>query len=187
MDEKLAFIYRRRSIRKFTDQPIEPEKITELLKAAMAAPTAMNTQPWQFVVVTEEELLKKIRNTLVFGKMNAPLAIVVCGNMGVFNKRLTGKFWVQDCSAATQNILLAASALGLGSVWCGVHPIHTFEHRISQVLSLPAEVTPLNVIYIGYPAEEKPARTQYDPAKVSWNGYKKAEPSSEDVADPISD
>jgi len=184
MNEILNFIYRRRSIRKFTEQPIEPEKITELLKAAMAAPTAMNTQPWQFVVVTEEELLKKIRNTLVFGKMKAPLAIVVCGNLGVFNKRVTNRFWVQDCSAATQKILLAAGALGLGGVWCGVHPIHTFERRISQILSLPEEVTPLNVLYIGYPAEEKPARTQYDPAKVSWNGYKKISDQPETTIAP---
>lgn len=181
MEEILDFIYRRRSIRKFTGQLVEPEMITELLKAAMAAPTAMNSQPWEFVVITDESLLKKIRNSLVFGKMNAPLAIVVCGNMTIFNKRLTGKFWVQDCSAATQNILLAASVLGLGSVWCGVHPINTYERRISQILDLPADVIPLNVLYIGYPAEEKPARTQYDPAKVSWNKYNQTETN---VIDP---
>ncbi|MDY6846537.1 MAG: nitroreductase family protein, partial [Chloroflexota bacterium] len=80
-------------------------------------------------------------------------------------------FWVQDCSAATENILLAAVALGLGTVWLGVHPIHNFKKRISAILGLPKNVDPLNIIYVGYPAEEKKPRTQYDPKRVHWEKY----------------
>jgi nitroreductase len=164
-------IFARRSIRRFQSTPIEKEKIETLLKAAMAAPSAMNKQPWEFVVVTNPEILKEIRASLMFGKFVAPLAIVVCGNTSIFKNPTKADFWVQDCSAATQNILLTAVELELGTVWLGVHPIHNFSKKISRVLDLPDHIKPLNVIYVGYPAEEKPSRTQYDPEKVHWETY----------------
>jgi nitroreductase len=164
-------IYARRSIRKYEDKPVEEEKLELLLKAAMAAPSGMNIKPWEFVVVTDPEVIGKIRSALMFAKFYAPAAIAVCGNLSVFKNFKASRFWVQDCSAATQNILLAAVGLGLGTVWLGVHPVHVFEKRISGILALPKHVTPLNVIYIGYPAENKPARTQYDPARVHWQAY----------------
>jgi len=164
-------IYSRRSIRRYQPKKIETEKIETLLKAAMAAPSAMNFKPWEFVVVTQPEILDEIRSALMFGKFNAPAAIVVCGNTSFFKNPVASKYWVQDCSAATQNILLAAVELGLGTVWCGVHPIHNFTKRISTILDLPEHVKPLNVIYVGYPAEEKPARTQYDPDRVHWESF----------------
>ncbi len=171
MNDALDLIMRRRSIRKYTDQAVEPEKIECLLKAAMAAPTAMNMQPWEFIVIQDEAILKDIRKALVFGKINAPLAIVVCGNLSVFKRQLTERFWVQDCSAATQNILLAAVDMDLGSVWCGVHPINSFERQLSQILGLPGHVHPLNVIFIGYPAEVKEARTQYQTDRIHYDRY----------------
>lgn len=171
MSDILSLILQRRSIRKYLDQPVEEEKIEQLLKAAMAAPSAMNRQPWEFVVIRDQEILEKIHKTLTFGKMQAPLAIVVCGNLSGISKKLTNGFWVQDCSAATQNILLAATGLGLGSVWCGVHPIYTYEKSISTFLGLPEGIKPLNVIFIGYPAEEKEARTQYNPDCVHYDRY----------------
>lgn len=164
-------IYARRSIRKYQEKPVETEKIELLLKAAMAAPSAMNVKPWEFVVLTHPDLLIEIRTSLMFAKFDAPAAIVVCGNTSFFKHPIAEKFWVQDCSAATQNILLAAVELGLGTVWLGVYPIHNFIRRISEVLSLPKHVIPLNVIYLGYPAEEKPARTQYDAKRVHWQSY----------------
>ncbi len=164
-------IYERRSIRQYQEKPVEREKLETLLKAAMAAPSAMNIKPWEFVVVTEPETMDEIRSSLMFGKHNAPAVIVVCGNTAFFKHPMASKFWVQDCSAATENILLAAVELGLGTVWLGVHPIHNFSKRISQILHLPEKVKPLNVIYVGYPAEEKPARTQYDPDRVHWETY----------------
>lgn len=164
-------IYARRSIRQYQAKPVEKEKLTTLLKAAMAAPSAMNIKPWEFVVVTDTEMMDSIRASLMFGKHNAPAAIVVCGNTSFFKHPMASKFWVQDCSAATENILLAAVALGLGTVWLGVHPIHNFKKRISAILGLPKNVDPLNIIYVGYPAEEKKPRTQYDPKRVHWEKY----------------
>ncbi len=164
-------IYARRSIRNYQEKPVESKKIEVLLKAAMAAPSARNSKPWEFVVVTDPSMMSKVREAMTFGKYNAPMAIVVCGNLSLIKRPLTSQFWVQDCSAATENILLAAVSLGLGTVWLGVHPIHNFTKRISKVLQLPEHVKPLNVIYIGYPAQEKPARTQYDPSNVHWETY----------------
>ena len=164
-------IYARRSIRRYKEKPVEIEKLEKLLEAAMAAPSAMNIKPWEFVVVTNPETMDEIRSSLMFGKHNAPAAIVVCGNTSFFKNPLASKYWVQDCSAATENILIAAVELGLGTVWLGVHPIYNFKKRISKILGLPDHVNPLNVIYVGYPAEEKPARTQYDPGRVHWETY----------------
>lgn len=164
-------IYARRSIRQYQAKPVEKEKLTTLLKAAMAAPSAMNIKPWEFVVVTAPETMDLFRASLMFGKHNAPAAIVVCGNTSFFKHPKASMFWVQDCSAATENILLAAVALGLGTVWLGVHPIHNFKKRISEILGLPKNVEPLNIIYVGYPAEEKNPRTQYDPNRVHWEKY----------------
>jgi nitroreductase len=164
-------IYTRRSIRRYQEKPVEKEKIEWLLKAAMAAPSAMNIKPWEFVAVTDPDVMAKIRSSLMFAKFNAPAAIAVCGNTSFFKHANATRFWVQDCSAATQNILLAAVSLGLGTVWLGVHPVHVFTKRISEILALPKHVIPLNVIYVGYPAEEKPARTQYDERRVHWESY----------------
>ena len=167
-------IYARRSIRKFTDEAVNDELIEHLLKAAMAAPSATNAQPWRFLVIRDPGILASIRKEMPFGKMNAPCAICVCGDMSIFKRPIVDRFWVQDCSAATENILLAAVALGLGTVWCGVHPIPLIERRIHHVLGLPANVKVLNVVFLGYPAEEKESRTQYDAKKVFLDRYGEA-------------
>lgn len=171
MKTDLDFIFKRRSIRKFQEKGVEPEKIESLLKAAMAAPTAMNYQPWEFVVITEKERIEKVKSALTFAKSNAPLVICVCGNLINLKQLVKERFWVQDCSAATENILLAATALGMGSVWCGVHPISMYVKKVSEILELPSGVIPLNALFIGYPAEEKEARTQYNPEKVHRQKY----------------
>jgi len=177
MSDFMDVILKRRSIRKFTKQPVEKEKLILLLEAAMAAPTAMNAQPWEFVVITDEEVMDRFRNTLMFAKMNAPAAICVLGSSRRQKNKAGEKFWVQDCSAATENILLAATALGLGSVWIGIHPVTLFKRQVSEILNLPEGVTPLNLIYIGYPAEEKEPRTQYEDERVHWGPF----PTSEQV------
>lgn len=168
----LNFIFSRRSIRKFTSAKVSESDVKSLLEAAMAAPTAMNMKPWHFVVVDDPDTLGKLRGALPFGKMNAPLAISVCGNLRTIKRPVLERYWVQDCSAAAENLLLAANALGLGAVWCGVHPIKRLEDAVREVLDLPGQVIPLNVVYIGYPAEEKSARTQYDQTKISHNLFK---------------
>lgn len=171
MPEALDFIFKRRSIRKYTDQPVEPEKLDLLLQAAMAAPSAMNCKPWEFVVVTDPGRLTQFRKRLVFGDRNAPAAIVVCGNPRLSVNPAARLFWVQDCSAATENLLVAAAGLGLGTVWVGVHPVAEFVRVVRQIAGLPKHVTPLGLVYVGYPAEEKPARTQYDAGRVHRETY----------------
>lgn len=169
--EMLDIIFKRRSIRAFLDQPVEKEKIITCLRAAMAAPTAANSQPWEFVVVDEDEIMSQFRKRFVFAKYNAPCAIVVCSNKNLAFKGPGHEMWVQDCSAATQNILLAATSLGLGSLWVGIYPLEHNIKRLKSILSLPEDVTPLNIIYLGYPSEVKPSRTRYNEKRVYWNQY----------------
>lgn len=171
MDDSIGTILKRRSIRKFTDQPVETEKLTRLMEAAMAGPSAMNAQPWEFVIITDKSVIDRFRKALPLGKMNAPVVICVLGSSRMQRNKAGDKFWVQDCSAATENILLAATALGLGSVWVGIHPVTMFKRQVSEILNLPDEVTPLNLIYLGYPAEEREARTQYEEKRVHWGAF----------------
>lgn len=171
MTNFIDVILARRSIRKYTDQPVPREILETLLKAAMAAPTAMNAQPWEFVVITEQKTLAALRGSLIFAKMNAPAAICVLGSERMQKNKTGSRFWVQDCSAATENILLAATALGLGSVWVGVHPVTIFTRAVAKVLNLPDGVTPLNLIFVGYPAETKEPRTQYEEQRVHWEAF----------------
>ena len=171
MNETLENIFKRRSIRKFTDQPVEIEKLTLLLQAGMAAPSAMNNQPWEFIVVTHPDQLEKIRKGFIFGKYNAPAAIVVCKNSKKQKRAAVERFWVQDCSAAVENILIAAVSLGLGTVWLGVYPITKMSRVVTEIFSLPEHVAPLAVIYVGYPDEIKEARTQYNEDRIHWQTY----------------
>jgi nitroreductase len=161
-------IFARRSIRKYTEEPVSGQTIEILLKAAMAAPSASDRKPWQFIVVTERETLDALAEAHRHGKMlfEAPLCISVCGDL----TEMEG-FWVQDCSAATENLLLAATALGLGTVWLGVYPRDERVAAVRRILALPDHITPLNLVSIGYPAEEKEPRTQYNEARVHWERW----------------
>jgi nitroreductase len=172
MNPTLETIFQRRSIRKYTDQPVEPEKLDLLLKAGMAAPSAMNCRPWEFIVVTDPEKLAQFRTRLIFGDRNAPAAIVVCGNPALSTNPAARLFWVQDCSAAAENILIAAVGLGLGTVWIGIHPVAKFVKTVRDIIFIPKSVTPLCIIYVGYPADDKPARTQYDPQRIHYQEYR---------------
>jgi nitroreductase len=171
MNPTLDTIFRRRSIRKYTNRPVEPEKLDLLLQAGMAAPSAMNCKPWEFVVVTGPERLAQFRKRLVFGDRNAPAAIVVCGHPALSANPTARLFWVQDCSVAAENILIAATGLGLGTVWIGIHPVAEFVRIVRQIVGLPRGVTPLCILYVGYAEEEKPARTQYDAARIHKDKY----------------
>jgi nitroreductase len=162
--------YKRRSIRNYLDKQVDRDTILTLLKAATAAPTA-NCQPWEFIVIDEAERLLEIRERFVFARYNAPAAIVVCGNMKLAFKGPSKEMWVQDCSAAIENILLAATGMGLGSVWIGVYPVESNVKAMKKILNIPEHVTPLGMVYIGYPAEEKEARTRFDEKRVYWQEY----------------
>ena len=161
-------LIQRRSVRKFTDQPISEENIQELLIAAMSGPSACNRCPWEFFVVTNSEKLDLLRSASRFTKMNAPLAIVVCGNISRALPMQLSSFWIQDCSAATENILLRVTDLGLGAVWCGVHPQKRAEERVRNILELKEKLVPLNIIWIGHPAESPEPRVQYDSKRVHY-------------------
>jgi len=183
MNEVLKAIEGRRSIRRFTDQPIDKETLTLLLKAAMAAPTAMNAQPWEFVVITELNIIEQLRQNLMFGKMHPAAVICVLGSKRMQKNKAGDRFWVQDCSAASQNILLAATSLGLGAVWIGIHPVAIFQHPVIRILNLPEGVIPLNLIYLGYPAEEKEPRTQYEESRVHWGPFLRQESDRVEILD----
>jgi nitroreductase len=156
-------IFARRSIREYNPKPVSEAKIQTLLEAAMAAPSASDRKPWQFVVVTKRAILDALAEAHPHGKMlfDAPLAICVCGDLTEMER-----FWVQDCSAATENILLAVTALGLGAVWLGVYPRDDRIDAVRRMLALPEHIVPLNLISIGHPAEQKEARTQFDEGRV---------------------
>lgn len=166
-------ILTRTSIRAFTDTPVESEKLEQLLRAGMAAPSAVNRQPWAFVVVTEREQLDNLREAQPHAQMlgTAQAAIVVCGDM---NKALEGwaqDYWIQDASAATENILLAAHGLGLGAVWTGVYPNPELVPAVSEVLGLPSHIIPLNVIPLGYPDESPAPKDKWDESNVHYNRW----------------
>ncbi len=163
-------IFARRSIRKYKSKPVERDKVEKLLAAAMAAPSAGNGQPWHFVVIDERDTLNRITEFHQYSQMlkEAPLAVVVCGDTG--NERYSG-FWVQDCAAATQNILLEAYELGLGTVWLGVYPNESHISNMRNLLNLPEEVFPLAIVAVGYPDEQKEPADRYTSEKVHWNGW----------------
>jgi nitroreductase len=139
----------------------------------MAAPTACNAQPWEFVVVDQAMGMEELRRILPYGKYNSPAAIVVCGSEDKALNNCAEKYWVQDCSAALENILVAAAGQGLGTVWVGVYPIDERIQAVRAALDLPPTVTPLGVVYVGYPGEEKEPRTQYEESRVHWGKYGK--------------
>ena len=161
-------IMNRKSVRKYSDEKIEQEKIDTILKCAMAAPSAMNKQPWEILVVTEKEKLEKLAQiapNASYSK-NAQLAIIVCGDSSV-----SDKFWIQDCCAVTENILLAAESLGLGAVWCAVYPSEEKVKEIREFFNLPENVIPLNIIPMGYPFDKEEPKQKYNPEKVHLNNW----------------
>ncbi len=151
----------RRSVRKFTGEAVSAEQIDALLHAAMSGPSAVNATPWEFYVVSGEDKLNALRGCTHYSKIIAPLAIVVCGNLGRALPLKLAEYWVQDTSAATENILLRAVDLGLGAVWCGVYPQKESVKKVREVLGAPLTHVPLNIIYLGHPAETPAPRDQY--------------------------
>ena len=170
MEDNMDTIFKRRSIRQYTNENISNEQLELLLRAGMAAPSAHNKQPWEFIVVSERESLNYLADNHPYAKMlkQAPLCIVVCGNK---EKQPVEGFYIQDCSAAIQNILLQAQDMGLGSVWIGLHPYEELMNVISNKFNVPENVVPISMISIGYPAEEKREITRYKEEMVHINKY----------------
>ncbi len=172
----LEVILSRKSVRLYTGKSIPQSEMISLVRAGMAAPSARNAQPWAFVVVTRREQLSALAEALPSGRMLAKAggAIAVCGVEKEFLDGPPREMWVQDCSAATENILLAAEASGLGAVWLGVYPDKERISNVSRVLKLDAGVIPLNVISIGYPTGAERCKDKYKPEKIhfdTWNNH----------------
>lgn len=168
-------IMTRASCRTFTDQRPSEGQIDSMLRAAMAAPTAKNQQAWQFVVITDRDILDSIAANCRNIKMaaEAPLAIAVCGDLTIARDKEHGseKFLQQDLSAATENLLLAAHAMGLGAVWCGIYPDEERTRLISRYLELPETIIPLNIIPIGYPAAPLTPKDKFSQSRIHYNTY----------------
>jgi len=169
--ETLQAILTRKSVREYTTQPVPDEMVREILEAAMQAPSAMNRQPWHFILVGDRSQLDALAAILRFGQMlkTAPLGIVVCGDLELDKQR---GYWVQDCSAATQNLLVAAHDRGLGAVWLGVYPVEERVLALKKLLGLPEQVVPLCVISLGYPAAKpEPPEKRFDPDRLHYNRW----------------
>lgn len=172
-DKIMENILNRKSVRTYTNEEVKKEQLETLLRAGMAAPSARNSQPWLFFVIDERGILDNLAEQLPNARMlaEAKAAIVVCGNM---QKTLEGEakeFWVQDCSAATQNILLAAESMGLGAVWTGAYPRKETVKIIQEELKLPEYIIPLNVIPIGWQTGKEKPKQKYNEENIRWNTW----------------
>jgi nitroreductase len=166
-DDKLGLIFGRRSIRVYSPGEISDATVKRILEAAMAAPSAMTKDPWRYIVVRDSGMLAGLAAALPGGKMlaTATLAIVACGDLeSAFERQLS--YLLQDCSAAIQNLLLGAHALGLGACWVGVHPSEQAVGCLKQMLALPTPIIPIAVIALGYPGEQPEPRTRFNPDYV---------------------
>jgi nitroreductase len=160
----------RRSVRRFSAEPVTEEQVNTMLCAAMHAPSACNQQPWHFILINNRELLDEIASVHPYAKMlqNAPLAVVVCADLTLETCR---GYWVIDCSAAMENLLLAAHAQGLGGVWVGIHPVEDRVKEIGKLLGLPSFAITLGLAAIGHPLEPLPTVDRFKPERIHHNGW----------------
>jgi len=168
--DAIEAIFTRRSIRKYLDKPVAEELVQKLLAAAMQAPSARNQQSWQFVVIDDRAILGKIPAFMPNAAMaaEAPLAILVCGDLAL--EKSPG-YWVVDCAAATENILLAAHALGLGAVWTGVYPREQRMEGLRRLVGLPEKIVAHSLVVLGYPAQQVQAEDRYRPERIRRNRW----------------
>lgn len=163
-------IFKRRSIRKYLDSDISDEMVEEVIKAGMAAPSAGDEQPWQFVVVRNKSTMLEFPKFHQYAQMlkEAPVAIVVCGDL---NRQAYEGFWIQDCSAAIQNMLLQVTEMGLGSVWVGIYPDKNRVEKTRELLDLPENIVPVAVLPIGVPGEIKHIANRYDKNMIHFEKW----------------
>ncbi len=172
-NQTLETIFSRKSVRSYTNQPVTKEQLNTLVKAAMAAPTAVDKRPWEFIVITEKNILAQLALVLPYAQManNAAAGIIVLGNI---EKQWGGKdsqFWIMDCSAATENILLAAESMGLGAVWTAIYPDRERIEAVRKIFGFPEILVPLNFIPIGIPTGEEKPKNKYNPEQIHWNKW----------------
>lgn len=165
----MSAIFTRRSIRKYTSEDITEEELDYILKAAMAAPSAGNEKPWHFVIINDRKILKKVPEFHPYAKMlnEALVAILVCSDLNL--KKYEQDYWIQDCSAASENILIAAKEQGLGSVWLGIYPLEERIKGIKKLVNMPENIVPFSLIPIGHPAETKAPKDEFDKERIHYN------------------
>jgi len=161
-------LWKRRCVRQFTDEPVTDAEIREILEAAMSGPSACNFCPWEFYVVTSPGKLSELRGASPYSNYAAPVAIVPAGNTLRIPDEELKDFWIQDLSAAAENLMLRATDLGLGSVWCGIWSLPDRVADIKDMLKLPEHTEPLGIFYVGHPAEAPLPRTQFEEDRVHY-------------------
>ena len=167
-NQTLETIFNRKSVRKYTERPVEKEKLEPLVRAGMAAPSSRDRRPWEFVIVTDRDLLDKMGDGLPLARMlkETKQAIIVCGDTVKSENA-----WQLDCSAAAQNILLAAESMGLGAVWTAAYPYPERMKIIQDALQLPEHILPLTVIPLGYPTGIEKPKDKYNKKQIHYNGW----------------
>jgi nitroreductase len=173
MNDTLKTIFSRKSIRSYKDEPVSREKLEMLIKAGMAAPTAVDKRPWEFIVITDRKVLNQLADALPYAKMasSAAAAIIVGGDVRKQWGGMESDYWIMDCSAATENILLAAESMGLGAVWTAIYPEDARIRAVRQILGIPPHIVPLNLVPVGVPAGRERAKDKYDPKQIHWNKW----------------
>jgi len=163
-------IYKRRSIRRFTNEPVDKKTLLSFVKAGMNAPSAGNQRPWRFVIITERSILDEIPSVHPYASMlkEAPAAILVCGDMDIEQRK---GYWVQDCAAATENILLEIADRGYGGCWLGVYPREDRVEGLRRLLNIPGHIIPLSLIAVGVSAEKKPPKNEFDESRIIYNRW----------------
>ena len=160
----------RRSIRRYSEQEVPDDLVETIIKAGMYAPSAANKQPWRFIVIRNKETFRKIMEIHPYASMlkGAGVAFLVCGDLEAAHGP---GYWVVDCAAATQNMLLAIHGLGLGGVWIGIHPREDRKKAVHRIFNLPEHIQPCSLISCGWPAETKPDPDRFDPDKIHWETW----------------
>lgn len=163
-------IFRRRSVRQFTGDPVSREDIELILRAGMQAPSAGNQQPWHFIVIDDQELLKGIAAVHPYASMlpKADCGILILGDL---SREVHAGYWVQDCAACAENMLLAVTERNLGGVWLGVYPVEDRVTNIRKLFGLAESLVPFAVVAIGHPASHPERADRYDASRVHWNGW----------------
>ena len=173
MNDTIKTIMNRKSVRAYKEGPVSKEQLEVIVKAGMAAPTAVDKRPWEFIVINDKAMLKKLSDILPYAKMTekAAAAIIVAGDIDRQQGGRESDFWVVDCSAATENVLLAVESLGLGAVWTAVYPDKERIEAVRKLLKIPSTVVPLNVIPIGIPTGAEKPKDKWNPKQLHWNGW----------------
>ncbi len=173
MNETLKTIFNRKSVRAYKEGAVPKEQLELIVRAGMAAPTAVDKRPWEFIVITDKALLKKLADVLPYAKMaeKAGAAILVAGDLERQHGGRDSVYWIMDCSAAIENILLAVESLGLGAVWTAIYPNQDRIEPVRQIIKMPSHIMPLALIPIGIPTGVEKPKDKWNPKQVHWNGW----------------